>query len=257
VSDHNQRRPVGCASDLELEELLAGDLAGRPDEARLRAHVGGCARCQGRQAALSAEPSLQPDMNRWAPALASSRRALRRRRLFAASGVVIAAAAAAVILVVRTGGLDGSGDRVKGTLALTVHVKRAGGTVDRIAGGGNIRPGEEMRFELSSSAPGRAVVLGLDTVPSVTVYVPAVGGPRATVPVGATGPTVLDGSVVADDAKGFERVFAVVCETETPIETLRARAQAALVSAGGKPEAVSTLGSGCAEASVILRKQDR
>jgi hypothetical protein len=146
--------------------------------------------------------------------------------------------------------------RSKGGLALTAFVKRssgAGATIERIDGAGDLRAGDEMRFSVVSASPGYAAVLGLDAAPSVTVYVPS---PPAAVPVAvaAGGPLTLPGSVVADEIAGFERVVVVVCDAPQSPRTLRDRALAALTQAGGRPELVSSLGTGCAEASVLLRK---
>jgi hypothetical protein len=247
-------RPAGCASDLALEELLAGDLDGEPG-ASLRAHVAGCARCRDRMAALGAEPTLAPTPAAGHEALQVRARA-RRLRVFAAAGGGVAAAAAAFVVALKLGGgaPDTDGARAKGGLALSVHVKQRDGAITVASGEGRLRPGEEMRFSLALASPGYAVVLGLDAAPSVTVYVPAAGG-RA-VRVEPPGPVVLPGSIVADDVRGAERVVAVVCGTETPPEKIRQRAEAALAAARGGPAAVSGLGTGCLEASVLLHKDD-
>jgi hypothetical protein len=254
-----KRRPEGCASDLELEELLAGDLSGR-QEARLREHVAGCVRCQQRRAALSAEPSLKPDPEAWRPILAAGSTPAGPSRLGrrVAVGAGAAAAAAALLLTWNLGRPAPTDDnRVKGALALTVHVKHVDGTIDRISGQGIIRPGDEMRFELTTSSPGHAVVLGLDAAPSVTTYVPAPGSPSTASTV-AAGQSALPGSIVADDTRGIERIFAIACAAEIPPESLRQRAVAALAAASGNPEAVTSLGAaeaGCAETFVTLAKR--
>ena len=67
----------------------------------------------------------------------------------------------------------------------------------------------------------------------------------------------LPGSVLADDTAGFERVVAVVCDKETPPETLRRQAVTALTLASGRPERVTSLGTGCLETSVLFRKEPR
>ena len=41
-----RRRAAGCLSDLELDELNAGDLAGDGRERRVRDHLAGCADCR-------------------------------------------------------------------------------------------------------------------------------------------------------------------------------------------------------------------
>ncbi len=269
-----RRRKEGCPSDLELDELLSGDLAGHAREADLRHHLDGCAICGPRLAARQADPTLAPDPLVFRPLLSSpgataaaaaaTRRARARRRWIGLGGAVGSAAVAGLVLWGhRSGSPDETSaegaDRTKGGLALTVHVKRTpanGGTptVEAVNGEGPLRAGEEMRFTVAAARPGFAVVLGLDGAPSVTIYVPAAGSTARPTPVEATGPVTLPGSVIADETGGFERIVAVVCPTETPPETLKERARAALAMAGGRPEAVGSLGTGCAESSVLLRK---
>jgi hypothetical protein len=259
MTSQTRRRPEGCASDLELEELIAGELTGG-SEARLRDHVAGCARCQARRASLAAEPVLKPDPEAWRKLAGEQRGAGRPRRggvgrrIGAAAGVMVAAAA--ILLTWNLGrppspDPDVGGHRVKGTLALSIDVKRGDGRIDRISGDGVLHAGDEMRFAVTATAGGHAVVLGLDAAPAVTVY-------ASGAEVAAGTPVVLAGSIVADATAGFERVFAIACPAAQSPETLRQLAGTALTAAGGRPEAVSSLGTsvmGCAEAFVTLRKQ--
>jgi hypothetical protein len=264
-----RKRPVGCASDLALEEVLAGDLAGTPDEARLRRHIDDCSYCRERLAARAADVALVPDPALRVALLAEETRRRAWRRRFKTTGAAVAGVAAAGLLAWRLaaptpGGRpdrrdepdepgERSSGRTKGELALTVHVKRAGGAIEALTGQGRLRAGDEMRFVLAPARAGHAVVLGLDAAPSVTVYVPAraTDGPLAIEP---RGPVTLPGSIVSDATAGFERIVAVVCDREIPTATVRALAERALAQAGGRPEAVAALGTGCAEASVLLHK---
>jgi hypothetical protein len=253
-------RAPGCVSDLELDELLAGDLAGLRREATLRAHIDGCARCRERLAAFSAvEPppaaTMLPQVMR-----ASATRRLTRWRL-AAAVMTMGAAAAVFAVVLRPRGEPGAGpeERTKGSLALALFVKRPSGTVETVTGAGTLHPGDEMRFAVAAARPGYAVVLGLDAAPSVTLYAPyaAAGAPAQAIRLDHPGTTTLPGSIVADATAGAERVVAVVCEAAPPLEALRARALAVLTAASGDPARVASLGSGCLESSVLLRKEPR
>jgi hypothetical protein len=186
----------------------------------------------------------------------------------AGTGVFAAAAAAgavalAVLVVARQRARPEEGtasDLSKGALALTVHVQHApaGGlpsTIEPVNGSGQLRAGDEMRFSIAVAAPGFAVVLGLDARPSVSIYVPAAGAtPAGPVAVGPTPSATLPGSVIADATEGFERIVAVVCPTTISPETLRGKAEAALEEAGGRPERVASLGTGCSESVVLFRK---
>lgn len=258
------RRKKGCLSNLDLDELLSGDLAGRAREAELRLHIDGCTICGPRLAARQAEPALSPDPLVFRPllsSLAASRRGRVRRRWLGLAGALGTAAVAGVIVWGhRSGGpAENSGDRTKGALILTIHVKSppANGQPSAVAvvrAEGTLRAGDEMRFTLTAAQPGFAAILGLDGTPLVTTYVPVAGAVVRPVPIDARGPVTLPGSVIADDTLGFERIVAVVCPTVTSPEALREKARAALERVGGRPEAVASLGTGCSESSVLLHK---
>jgi hypothetical protein len=264
-----RERAPGCASNLNLDELAAGDLDGDPRGAALRAHLASCDACRSRLAAREADPVLAPDAAALRPQVAAlaARSARARRRRLAWSGAVGAAAAAAVLALVVRPGRGPDGERAKGAVALTLHVKRApgagaagaAGAIEEVTGEGRLRAGDEVRFSLAPARPGHAVVLGLDAGPSVTVYVPAPGPAARAVAVAPPGPVVLPGSVVADATPGDEKIVAVVCDGDdaTLPETLRQKAEAALARAGGRPEAVASLGTGCAEGAVLVHKEPR
>jgi hypothetical protein len=262
MSRASATRAPGCASDLDLDELVSGDLAGLPREAALRGHIDGCARCRERLSAFEAvEPPpaalLLPRVKE-----ASARPPRPRRWPFAVVIMTMGAAVAAAFAVMvrpSRGPEVGAEERTKGGLALTVLVKRAGGAVETVTRDGTLRPGDEMRFSLAIGRPGYAVVLGLDAAPSVTLYAPYASPGAAARPIklDGAGKTALPGSIVADETAGAERVVAVLCDGATPPEALRARALAALTAAAGDPARVSSLGTGCLEAAVLMHKEPR
>ncbi len=259
-----RRRKEGCPSDLDLDEMLSGDLVGLARGVDLRRHVHSCAICGSRLAARQAEPTLAPNPMVFRPLLSSlavTTRLRARRRWVGLAGAFGSAAVAGLVLWGHRAGSpdETSGSRDKGALTLTVHVKRASAdgrtaTVEAVNGEGTLRAGEEMRFTVASARPGFAVVLGLDAAPSVTIYAPAARSAARPMPIEGTRLVTLPGSVIADETLGFERIVAVVCPTEPSPETLREKAQAALATAGGRPESVTSLGTGCVESSVLLRK---
>lgn len=268
-------RPAGCPSNLTLDEIAAGELAAGPEHDPVLHHVEQCPDCRARMLARQADPILAPDPIRFRPLLVSEAGqpasrpagkpiARRRRPWIAITGLFAGAAVAGMVLWNHGAGRPGqeAGDLTKGALALTIHIKRAVApglpeTIEAVNGEGRLRAGEEMRFSLALARAGYAVVLGLDALPSVTTYVPAVGSSERPVRVEPPGPVTLPGSVIADETAGFERVVAIVCEAPTSPEALRGQAAAALAKAGGRPEAVSSLGTGCVETSVLLRKDLR
>jgi len=198
-----RRRKEGCTSDLDLDEVLSGDLAGLAREAELRRHIEHCPICGSRFAARQADPALAPDPRMLRPlltSLAASTRVRARWRWMGLGGAFGSAAVAGLVLWSHRGSFpdETSIDRTKGALALTVHVKRAPAdgrtpTVEAVNGEGPLRAGEEMRFTIAAARPGFAVVLGLDGAPSVTVYVPAAGATGRPTPVEATRPVTLPG----------------------------------------------------------------
>ena len=252
----SRSRKAGCLSSLDLDELLAGDLSGGEREALLRGHLETCPACSGRLAQFAA---VEPP-----PASASLRSEARRpprervssgtrRRVVAALGVFGCAAAAVLIVSFRA---PITTERTKGSLALTIFIKGSAGSVESVQGEGTLHPGDEMRFSLTTAAVGHAVVVGLDAAPSVTVYAPTAPAAQA-VPVESAGSHVLPGSIIADETGGAERVFAVLCPTPRDPQAVRAAALAALAHADGRPDAVTALGSGCLETSVLLHKVAR
>jgi anti-sigma factor RsiW len=131
-----------CCSDLELDQLLLGELDD-DHAARLRTHLATSPRCQARLAALETvqrawaerAPPFRPPAAPPAPTAQvvslDAARARRRRVAFQAlSGL---AAAAALLIVVRTGPDDGV--RTKGPgIAVTLSQARDGVAVDVFAG---------------------------------------------------------------------------------------------------------------------------
>jgi hypothetical protein len=253
MSPASRRRSPGCLSDLELDELAAGDLDADPRQARVSAHLATCAACSARAESLAAVDVPPPSADLRAEALRSSGRARGRRRVLAGAALAGTAAAAAALLLAWPR-QEPDGERTKGGLALTLFVKRRGGAVERVQGEGAVAPGDELRFSLAVGTPGNAVVLGLDAAPAVTLYVPAgAAGPAAR--IDAPGATLLPGSVVADATAGAERVFAVLCAAPVDPQVVKRQATAALARAGQRPAAVSSLGTGCLETSVLLHKE--
>ena len=62
---------------------------------------------------------------------------------------------------------------------------------------------------------------------------------------------------MADQTAGFERIVALECDpgpVAPSVDVLKHRAEIALARAHGQPELVTSLDSGCPEASVLVRK---
>ena len=192
-----------------------------------------------------------------APARAPGRRAM----LGIAGGLAAAAAAFLIVWGLADGGPRETAEiRTKGSLALTVHVKRAAGPagasgpVDEVNAEGRLRAGDEIRFTLLAARPGYAVVLGLDAAPSVTVYAPSPSVARSA-RVESAGMSRCPAAcwpTIRPASNGSSPSF---CDTETPPETLRRQAVTALALASGRPERVTSLGTGCLETSVSVQER--
>ena len=236
--------------------MLSGDLAGNVKEARVKTHLATCQRCRDRLASFAA---VEPPPFSYVHSGGRTERAVAARRRWRPTAVLatLACAAAGLLLAVRLVGRasDPAGERTKGALGLTLMIKRANGVVDNIVGEGRLAGGDEIRFSLVASKPGYVVVLGLDAAPSVTVYVPTPGS--SPVRIDAAGVANLPGSIVADQTAGFERIVALECDpgpAAPVVDVLKHRGEAALGQARGHPEMVTSLDSGCSEASVLVRK---
>jgi hypothetical protein len=253
-------RGVRCVSDLQLDQLLASDLGG-PSENHVRHHLEECNRCRARLTSFQGVAPVAPS----AAALGRQRGSARRLVLggIAAVAALAATAGLALFLAGRVSGTrhrdpgaaPPAGAATGGRVGLDIQIRRRSGAIARLDPTGEaVRPGEELRFAVSASSPGYAVVLGLDVFPSVTLYVPADAADPA-IHIEAPGDKLLLGAVVADETLGQERIFAVVCPTAVAPADVRERARVALAATHGRPEEVASLGTGCQEASVLFRKE--
>lgn len=212
-------RPESCLSDLALDRLLAGELAGER-EAAARDHLTGCDLCAGRLEALTADRERFRAAPPAIPALtAAARRPARRRSAMWPAVAAAVAMAAALVLWWRIPSDDGEagGTRIKGTSHLSFSVKRDG-AVSAGASGDPMYAGDLVRFSVRATAPGFAVVASVDGAGQVSVYYP--DGDRATAV--EPGVTTFPGSIELDDTPGRETVFGFMCADPVPVERVRA-----------------------------------
>jgi len=192
---------TACLSDLCLDELFAGELAGAAATTAME-HIAGCQRCRVREQALAA------DRERFRAAPPSMAR--RRPRWRAALIAVSAAAAAAV--VVATLPRDPAGTRTKGGAHLSLVVQHAGAA--RVgATGERVHPGDTLTYLVTTAEPVYVTVLGRDAAGRVTAYVPTdrvAGGRDVQLPV----------ATLLDDTLGREDIIAVFCARPMEIVSL-------------------------------------
>jgi hypothetical protein len=239
-------RPEGCLSDLHLDRLVAGELA-PPEEQAARVHLGGCAGCAARLAAIEAEraafqaapPPLRLTavrQSRPAPATPAGR--LRRARAFAPALTAALAAAAAVALVFiarppsepprdeRTAGLplEDPGTRSKGGGSRIGFYVARGDAVALGAPGEVVHANDRLQFTYSSADPAYFALLSIDGARKASIYFPA-GAVAAPIQPGEGVP--LPSSVVLDATLGSETIYGLFCDAPVELEPLRAALESA------------------------------
>jgi hypothetical protein len=242
----SRRRDERCLSDLELDRLLLGELAGTPEEARARGHLAECSPCADRFQAL--ELARQSFRSPLPPRLSTQRRSPPRRLAWAVASAALAVAAGFVL--VTTSSLDGS--RLKGGNALALVVRHPDGHVERVLPGADLHPGDGLRFEVSTQQRSYVLIIGLDASGQVTLYFPSSGPPT---PLAPASHQLLPGSVLLDETLGPERIFALYCAAAPSLASAIEAGRKALLAQQGHPERVLRLDSSCRQASFLLEKK--
>jgi hypothetical protein len=264
-------RGPSCASDLELNALMAGELDEPARAAALKAHVDSCPRCRARldrfqavaippfaelDAAAPAAPAVAATVA--APRGGTAPRSGPRWRARAGWGAAVAAAAmaAAVAFLVRprSTGPDGTAVRTKGgELVLAVLRRTPSGAVEALAPGASVGASDTIRFQLGHAQAGYALVLGIDSRRSVSIYVPSPADQQPPF-LDVAGTTVLPGAIALDDAPGAEHVIALLCPSPPPVAEVRLAVAARLADPAVGAGDVRGLRPGCDEASFVIRK---
>lgn len=244
----------GCVSDLVLDRLLAGELADSLEGARVERHLGDCASCARRKAAIEAD-AARFDQEIFVQGLAAqaareARKGGKPAPWRAAFGALTAVAAAAAVVAVLPSGGDVPGIRTKGGGALELIAKTHDGSIERVLPGDALAPGDAIRFEVQAPKGAWVAIVGVDSAQAVTPYVAGASLPG--------GKEVLPGSIVLDETLGAERIVAVFCEKPVATDALVEAGRRALAQAGGDPAAVVELGvPNCGQSSVLIRKEER
>lgn len=244
-------------SDLAIDRLLAGELDGTPAGATAREHLSSCGTCEGRRADIARDAEVFPKHVWIAGEAAKVRRAIApaatpaRRDSSALAQMVSFAAAAGIaafaIFAIPPAPVDTTA--IKGTpVSLTIFAQRAaGGRVSQLVPGDALTAGDSVRFQIWTDRAGALSIVGLDGAGQVSVY------KHVELPQAVRG-EILDGGVLLDDAPSAEVFFAVLCDRGEASAVPEIAARRALDEASNDPRRVSALGSGCHEASFLVRK---
>jgi hypothetical protein len=240
----------GCPSRFTLDRFRTHEL-GAAAATAVQGHLQACRSCIGALGTLEQPaPAIDLDQIWRAAERPSYLRALLSRVSWPGLGAV-AAVAATVVLWVGAERLPETTSK-GGPWTLSVIARLPGGEVQRIDPGGALRPGDRLRFEVSTSwSRGQVALVSLDSGGRVSPLVPAGG---QTVPVAGGRRVLLEGAVELDQALGPERVLLVGCRQPLPVAAVLEAARAALATAGGDPRRVSALGLGCHEESFWINK---
>jgi hypothetical protein len=241
-------RPETCLSDLVLDRLIAGELDGSEIGTAARAHLERCEPCRSRKRTLEeAAARFETEIFISGAALKTAR-AAKRAPMRLGGSIGAAAAAVFIVMLVQTKSLE---VRTKGALGLGIVARHLDGKTEQIFSGAEMSPGEAIRFEISSTRQGYLFIAGIDAAKNVTPYYPSTKDAQILPPAPGT---LLEGSVTLDATLGPERIFAVLCDQPIEARRILERGRRALDRAGGDPQKIEHLDSGCAESSFIIHK---
>lgn len=250
----SRTRSGGCLSDLQLDQLLLGEL-GVDDEAAAHAHLEGCPRCQTRRAslvedqrrfaashpalpslALPVAPSPPPEEGKLAEVIPLA----RRMRPVVATVVALAAGLALFLL---PGGEGGPEVQSKGRDFLSFFVKR-GEALREWSPGQPLHPGDKLRFVVDTRTDAYVAVLSRDAAGTFSVYYPL--AQRTAEVKGSLEPTALPLATELDAVLGGERLLGVLCDQAVFLAELERAFRA-------RPDNPA-LPAGCRGQTLVVRK---
>ena len=204
-------------SSLELDLLEAGAL----DAARAKGaseHLEVCAECREQRASLHAlHREFEQDVfPRTAPRFRGQRENTVPFYRRAVVWVPALASAAAVVLALRANVSEGPTApetpqiQVKGGSGLSLLVRRNGADVPFTSSKAELRAGDELRFVLVSTEQRakQVLIVSVDGAGTASVYFPFEG--RESLAIPQRGRWEVPGSVILDETRGPERIFALL-----------------------------------------------
>jgi len=259
-----------CPPRFTLASLRVGDLP--PVEARrVEEHVAACAECRAAldeidanvaEYGARADDHLAQLMDRIAREPAAAEVVpLRARRsrlvpVAIAAGSLAAAAVLALVLVPVLTGPDAGGDRpdvlFKGSLAVEIVAKR-GADQFLVTDGAGLRPGDAIRFVVTTGEPGWLTVFSIDAAGRLSPFYPDSEPSDDPEPlwIARAGRQELPGSIILDDSRGHEEIVVIFSATAFD----RASAHRKVTGARSPAAAAEVLGSGFALKVVRVVKE--
>ena len=221
LRDQRTRRTDACASDLEMDRLLAGNLEPR-DATALRRRIAECRHCQSRMASLEAhratfQAHAAPTGGAAKDVAPSADGRLWHKLDPRGWGALAAAAVAAVFFF--TAPPERGTIRLKGADDFGYLVVAPGGRVRGDENSGRARPGDELQWRFRLAEDRHVAVLSRGDDGRISVYFPS-GGTTERVEGGAA--RLLSTAVVLDGSAETEELFGVACSASVAVDILKA-----------------------------------
>ncbi|HYO73718.1 MAG TPA: ACP synthase [Archangium sp.] len=243
-------------SESTLRRLHAGELPGKEAELA-RTHVSGCAGCQETLKGFEADQARFEAQVPFERFEAGVERALNKPKTRPSrpllNGVRVAMAASVLLVVlVRPMLSQPPAKRLKGGASAELRVGGGGPQRGVLPGDTEeLEPDERVRLAYVAGPYRYVLAVSVDAAGELSELY-AQDGMSLPVEAGAGRRWLPDS--VAFTGSGYERVVMVLSEHPLRVETVRASARRAWEAAGGKVEAMTTLGSGGEETHWLLRK---
>ena len=227
-------------SDYLLDRLAPGDLDAER-EARAREHLETCDECRSRKQdheAAAAELLGQEAPEAFARRIAARRAERDRPRPARLWGAGLAAAA---VLVLAFGLVLQDSEptvRTKGGADLSFFVSEGGKGRPGLPGE-TLHMGDRIRLAVESADHAYVFVISVTGDGEVTPLYPE--GSGASIQLSGEGQTLLDGSVILDDHRGDERLFALFSDRPLTAEEVTAAARKAITELRKQGEGVRGL----------------
>jgi hypothetical protein len=251
---------------IELRSLRAGELSGET-KSKLEAHLGGCEHCRARVLELEQEEAYfhaNIDVAAESVRVVEQLNAPKKPgpwRLPAWISVPAAALALVIVVLVAQPKEEENGTRLKGAstpraahVELQMYVKDAAG-IRAAADGARLREGDAIQFRYDAGGRDYLMVLSVDAGGTISPLYP--DAERASIKVSPHGRHVLEGSIILDQTRGPERIFAFFSAAPLTFEEVKRELKEELAKESDvtRLQAVELEREDVAETSVLIIKE--